>query len=88
MVDKGTILIVDDEAIVRDSLSAWPEDEGFSVYTAENGEAALQLLGNRDVEVAVFDLKMPGMDGVTLLKRTLESGATFVVVMMTALWLV
>ncbi|MGQ9853908.1 MAG: response regulator [Candidatus Oleimicrobiaceae bacterium] len=82
---NGTsILLVDDEAIVRDSLSAWLEDEGFVVHTADSGERALELFSQVKLDIAVIDIKMPGMDGLTLLKRLRELDDRVPVVMMTA----
>jgi len=82
--EKTCILLVDDEAIVRESLSAWLEDEGFAVYAAESGEQALEQFSQVKPDVAVIDIKMPGMDGLTLLKRLRELDDRLPVVMMTA----
>ncbi|MDZ7413582.1 MAG: response regulator, partial [candidate division KSB1 bacterium] len=84
MSGDTSILLVDDEAIVRESLSAWLEDEGFVVYAAGSGEEALGLLAKAKPDVAVIDIKMPGMDGLTLLKRLRELDDRLPVVMMTA----
>ncbi len=78
------ILLVDDEPIVRESLSAWLEDEGFIVHAAESGEEALEQFAKAKPDVAVIDIKMPGMDGLTLLKRLRELDDRLPVVMMTA----
>lgn len=84
MSDKGKILIVDDEAIVRDSLTVWLEDEGFKIFTAENGQKALEFLSKHEVDVGVFDIKMPVMDGLVLLRKVIEFKESFPIVMMTA----
>lgn len=82
---KGLVLIVDDEAIVRESLREWLEMEGFSVLTAARGEDALQILqAQPSVNVGVFDIRMPGMDGVTLLEETMKSYPKMAVIMITA----
>jgi len=82
---KGLILIVDDEAIVRESLREWLEMEGFSVLTAARGEDALQILqAEPSVNVGVFDIRMPGMDGVTLLDETMKAYPKMAVIMITA----
>lgn len=80
----GKILIVDDEAIIRESLQQWLEIEGFRVLTAENGEKALQIIKTEQLDVAVFDIRMPGMDGITLLGHTRSVSPTLHVIMMTA----
>ena len=78
------ILVVDDELIVRDSLKEWLDYEGFSVDTAESGPAALEKLGQTAFNLMLTDIKMPGMDGVELLKAVRESNPDLSVLMMTA----
>lgn len=84
MSEKLRILLVDDEAIVRDSLVAWLEDEGFQVFAAEGGEQALEIISGQEVDAAVLDIKMPGMDGLTLLKKIHARNSTLPVIMITA----
>ncbi|MBL8228322.1 MAG: sigma-54-dependent Fis family transcriptional regulator [Bryobacterales bacterium] len=64
--DRGSILIVDDEAVVRESLEQWFADEGYFVRTAAGGKEALTLLGRQRFDIALLDIKMPGMDGMEL----------------------
>ncbi len=78
------VLVVDDELIVRDSLREWLIDEGFSVDTAESGKAAVELLAHGDYSLMLLDIKMPGMDGVEVLKVAKEMKEELPVVMMTA----
>ncbi|MFC1534483.1 response regulator [Thermodesulfobacteriota bacterium] len=78
------ILVVDDELVVRDSLKEWLEDEGFRVDMAESGTEALEKLAKEDFHLMLLDIKMPGMDGVEVLKRAKETHADLPVVMMTA----
>ena len=63
------ILIVDDEAIVRESIKDWLKDAGYQVATAESGEAALEMIEKQDFSVMVLDLRLPGMDGLRVLKK-------------------
>jgi DNA-binding NtrC family response regulator len=60
---KPSVLIVDDEFSVRDSLSRWLRKDGFDAVPAEHAEAALVLAEERRFDAAVVDIKMPGMDG-------------------------
>ena len=90
-VDFGTearkrfrILVVDDELIVRDSLKEWLEDEGFQVEMAESGAETLEKLAKENFNLMLLDIKMPGMDGVEVLKRSREMRPELPVVMMTA----
>ncbi|MFH2093773.1 MAG: response regulator [Pseudomonadota bacterium] len=78
------ILVVDDELIVRDSLKEWLEDEGFSVDMADSGKTALDMLGQKDYHLMLTDIKMPGMDGVEVLKQAKAGYPEITVVMMTA----
>ncbi len=81
---KFRILVVDDELIVRDSLKEWLEDEGFTVSMAASGQEALDLIATESFQLMLADIKMPGMDGVELLKRCVEIVPDLPVVMMTA----
>ena len=78
------ILVVDDELIMRDSLKAWLEDEGFAVDIAASGPEALNHLSKQAYELMLVDIKMPGMDGVELLQKAKEVFPDLSVVMMTA----
>jgi putative two-component system response regulator len=65
---KNTILIVEDEVGARDSL--WMILKPFNkLYSADNGEAALALLEETEIDLVTLDLKMPGMQGVDLLRE-------------------
>ncbi len=79
-----SVLVVDDEYTVRDSIKEWLEEEGFSVETAASGEEALELLTRQTFKMVLLDIKMPGMDGVEVLKKTKEIFPEMAVVMMTA----
>ncbi len=82
--EKPDVLIVDDEMIMRDSLKEWLELDGFSVRTAESGVQALEMVAEKRPDVAVVDIKMPGMDGITLLRKIKELDGSIPVVMITA----
>jgi len=69
MSNKVSILIVDDEESVRDSLYNWFIDDGYHVECAEDGKHALQLLESETFDIVLADIKMPGMDGMELQKR-------------------
>jgi DNA-binding response OmpR family regulator len=69
---KRRILIVDDERSVRKSLQEWFLEDGFEVQTAEDGHQALLTMDSGPFDIFIVDLKMPGMDGITLQKRILE----------------
>ena len=79
-----SILVVDDERIVRDSLKEWLGEDGFSVETASSGAEAMEKLAQKHFNLMLTDIKMPGMDGVTLLKKSAETFPDLCVLMMTA----
>jgi two-component system nitrogen regulation response regulator NtrX len=63
------ILVVDDEAGIRQSLQGVLEDEGFKVSVAESAEACLESLKKKSVEVVLLDIWLPGMDGMEALEK-------------------
>jgi DNA-binding NtrC family response regulator len=81
---KRRILIVDDELSVRKSLQEWFLEDGFDVEIAEDGHAALRIMDSGPFDLFIVDLKMPGMDGVTLQRRIQESDSQATVIILTA----
>lgn len=84
MNDNVKILIVDDELIVRESMQGWLEEDGYHVEVAETAEVALGMIGVKEFDMAFVDIKMPGIDGIELLKRLKDQYSTIDIVMMTA----
>ena len=82
--DEIKIIIVDDEEVVRDSLSAWFSEDGYTVETAESGKAALEIMANTQFDIGLFDIKMPGMDGLELQKKINQVAPDLTVIIMTA----
>ena len=78
------ILIVDDELSVRTSLKEWFLEEGFTVETAESGEDALNKMHTGPYDLILLDIKMPGMDGITLQKKIKEIDEDAIIIIMTA----
>ena len=68
-----TILIVDDEPGIRQSLKGVLEDEGYKVASVDSGEACLEVLHKRNFEVVLLDIWLPGMDGLETLQKIKES---------------
>jgi DNA-binding response OmpR family regulator len=66
------VLIVEDETIMRESLRDWLKDGGYEVETAKEGEEALEKIGKKEFSVAVLDLRLPGKDGLEVLKEATE----------------
>jgi len=78
------ILVADDEPGVRESLAEVLRDAGYRVETAPDGESALAALERNDFSVVVTDLRMPGADGLAVLRRTHEVSPQALVILMTA----
>ncbi len=66
---EKSILVVDDEPIVRESIRDWLQDAGYRVATAETGEQALEMVGKNDYGVLVIDVRLPGMTGIKVLEE-------------------
>ena len=63
------VLIVEDEPIMRESLRDWLKEEGYEVDTAEKGEEALEKINQKEFGIVVLDLRLPGKDGLEVLKE-------------------
>jgi DNA-binding NtrC family response regulator len=81
---EGNILVVDDEFSVRDSLLNWFRKDGYQVHAAENATEALRALQDHPFDVALLDIKMPGMDGMELQSRIHQIDPEIAVIMITA----
>jgi DNA-binding NtrC family response regulator len=84
MTKKISILIVDDEESVRDSLFSWFIEDGYQVECAENANKALSLLESKSFDIILADIKMPGMDGLEMMRRIKVLKPDSIVIVMTA----
>ncbi len=80
---KPVILVVDDENTIRFCLKEALEAEGYKVYTEENGENSLKLIKKVIPDLIVLDLKMPGMNGVDLLREIKSHDQDILVILLT-----
>lgn len=83
-MNKGKILVIDDEYIIRESLSDWFGDEGYETLTAEDAESGLKILEAENPEIILVDLIMPGIDGIEFLRRAKEIRSDTEIIVMTA----
>jgi len=63
------ILIVEDEAVMRESLRDWLTESGYQVETVEEGEEALKTIAEQDFGIVILDLRLPGKDGIEVLRK-------------------
>jgi len=84
MTDSISILVVDDELSVRDSLSNWFLEDGYQVDTAADSKEALDKLKAQQFHIILIDIKLPGMDGLELNRRIKAINEDLIVIIMTA----
>jgi nitrogen regulation protein NR(I) len=82
--EKKQVLIVDDEPNLRKILAAQLSRDGYEVMLAEDGEQGLTMLRENHIDLVVTDLKMPKVDGMTLLREALRESPDLPIVMITA----
>lgn len=81
---SGTILVVDDEPLIRDTLSEYLSSEGYAVTACGNGEEALGLAHERRFDIVLCDVQLPGIDGLELLDRLMRISPETFVLLITA----
>jgi DNA-binding NtrC family response regulator len=78
------VLVVEDEAILGDSIGQYLAHHGYATAVARSGEEGLRLIAEASPDVAIIDLRLPGIDGLEVVSRIREISPTTVVIMMTA----
>ena len=68
-MQRHSVLIVDDEPIVRESIRDWLKDAGYQVAIAESGEEAMEMIEKQDFSVMVLDVRLPGETGIKVLEE-------------------
>jgi two-component system response regulator (stage 0 sporulation protein F) len=83
-LDDKKVLIVDDQNGIRMLLMEVFSGEGYRTFQASNGKLALEIVKNESPDLVLLDMKIPGMDGLEILKRVKEINRDIKVIMMTA----
>ena len=78
------VIVIDDEAAIRQIVAANLQKAGYDVLQAQNGKEAFERLSKGDVQVAICDIRMPDIDGIELVRRVLAAGMDTNFIMMTA----
>ena len=81
---KGKLLIVDDQFGIRILLNEIFQKEGYKTFQAANGKQALEIVQKHSPDLVLLDMKIPGMDGIEILKRMKEIDPEIRVIIMTA----
>ena len=80
----GTVLVVEDQEAARKSLSELLREEGYQVHEAADGNAAIKLAAELDLDLVLTDLVLPGADGLAVLKHVREISPQTLVILITA----
>jgi DNA-binding NtrC family response regulator len=83
MDNRRSILVVDDELLIRDLLYDFFSAQGWSISVAENGEKAVEAMGLKSFDIVLSDIKMPAMDGLVLTEEVRRRHPGTPVVLMT-----
>ena len=79
----GTVLVIDDERLIRESIATYLMDSGFTVLQAEDGPSGLQMVNRQAPDVILLDLRMPEMDGLEVLGQVTRDWAELPVIVVT-----
>lgn len=83
MNEQPSILVVDDELLIRDLLYDFFTGQGWNISVAENGDKALDVIAHKSVDLVLTDIKMPEMDGLALTEELKRAHPEIPVVLMT-----
>ncbi len=84
MEQKYSILIVEDDKEIREGVEIYLRNQGYRVFQAANGREGLEIARREDIHLAIVDIMMPVMDGVTMLMKLREMEYEFPVLMLSA----
>ena len=78
------VLVVEDEIEICDAIEIYLKTQGYHVYKANNGQEGLNIISNQTIHLAIVDIMMPRMDGITMMMKVRDKGYDFPVIMLSA----
>ena len=78
------ILIVEDDKEIREGIEIYLKNQGYVVFQAADGVEGLEVIGLEEIHLAIVDVMMPRMDGITMMMKVREMGKEFPVIMLSA----
>ena len=83
-LEKNRILIVEDDADIREGVEIYLKNQGYQVIQAKDGVEGLEQIEKNEIDLAIVDIMMPRMDGITMMMKVREKGCDFPVIMLSA----
>lgn len=83
-MEKNHILIVEDDADIREGVEIYLKNQGYEVYQAQDGVQGLEVIDKNEIDLAIVDIMMPRMDGITMMMKVRERKYDFPVIMLSA----
>lgn len=83
-MEANHILIVEDDKEIREGIEIYLKSQGYIVFQAEDGVEGLKVIENQEIHLAIVDVMMPRMDGITMMMKVREKGYEFPVIMLSA----
>ena len=83
-MEKNRILIVEDDADIREGVEIYLKNQGYQVIQAKDGVEGLEQIEKNEIDLAIVDIMMPRMDGITMMMKVREKGCDFPVIMLSA----
>lgn len=83
-MEANRILIVEDDKEIREGIEIYLKNQGYMVFQAEDGVEGLAVIESEEIHLAIVDVMMPRMDGITMMMKVREKGYEFPVIMLSA----
>ena len=84
MLETNHILVVEDDTDIREGIDIYLRNQGYVVFQAGDGVEGLEIIEKEEIHLAIVDIMMPRMDGITMMMKVREKGYDFPVIMLSA----